>query len=190
MTLHALIARADAGEDVDFLFFWGHTPPEDDAVGPHVLSQWWPARFVVDEVAYESAEHYMMAAKARLFGDDDALAKILATSSPRVAKRIGRTVRHFAEHEWKAHRSAIVRRASVAKFQSDPTLRDYLLGTGERVLVEASPVDAIWGIGLASTDPRARRPRQWRGYNLLGFALMEARAELRLDHSSQSEDSV
>lgn len=68
---------------------------------------------------------------------------------------------------------------SVHKFGGDPELREFLLNTGDRVLVEASPMDRIWGIGLAADDPRAENPASWRGLNLLGFALMDARAELR-----------
>jgi ribA/ribD-fused uncharacterized protein len=79
------------------------------------------------------------------------------------------------------HRYAIVVDANTAKFGQNPPLRDFLLGTGERVIVEASPTDRIWGIGLAASDERAADPAQWRGLNLLGFALMQARDDLARD---------
>ena len=97
---------------------------------------------------------------------------------PAQAKALGREVSGFDEAAWEEHRWDIVVDGSVAKFQSDPTLTDYLLATKNRVLVEASPRDRIWGIGLAADSEFAERPAQWRGLNLLGFALMEARARL------------
>lgn len=158
--------------------FWGHRPQRDGSPGSGCLSQWWPAPFTVDDVRYPTAEHWMMAAKARLFGDADAEARILAARSPAEAKNVGGLVRGFDEERWAAERFGIVVAGSVAKFGQDPALRGYLLATGARVLVEASPVDRVWGIGLAAGDERATDPGRWRGENLLGFALMEARERL------------
>ena len=177
-TYDELVSAEEAGERLKFLLFWGHTAPASGDVGPHVLSQWWPAEFEVDGVTYPTAEHYMMAEKARLFDDDEALAEILAAKSPAEAKAGGRRVRGFTDEVWREHREDIVRQASIAKFASDKQLRSYLVGTGARVLVEASPRDRIWGIGMGRNNPAAEKPSQWRGRNLLGFALMQARAEL------------
>jgi ribA/ribD-fused uncharacterized protein len=173
-----------AGARPKLLFFWGHQPPRDGAVGKHCFSQWWPAAFAVDGTRYPTAEHFMMAEKARLFGDPEALARILASTAPAAAKRLGRQVRGFDERRWAAARFDIVVRGSVAKFGQSPALGAYLLNTGERVLVEASPRDPIWGIGLAERDPLATQPDRWRGLNLLGFALMEARRALRIGLAS------
>ena len=104
--------------------------------------------------------------------------KILDARDPRTAKRLGRQVRGFDQAVWERDRFDIVVRASAAKFGQDRELRAYLLATADRVLVEASPTDRIWGIGLSASDPRAADPRSWRGSNLLGFALMQARAQL------------
>ncbi|WP_237322253.1 NADAR family protein [Streptomyces sp. JJ36] len=161
-----------------WLMFWGHRPQRDGSTGPGVLSQWWPSPFTVDGVQYASAEHWMMAGKARLFGDDAALAAILAARTPAEAKKHGRLVRAFDEERWAASRFDLVVTGNVAKFGQEPALRAFLLGTGNRVLVEASPRDRIWGIGLAASDERAADPARWPGRNLLGFALMEARARL------------
>ena len=90
-------------------------------------------------------------------------------------------MRAFDEATWVAHRYDIVLAGTLAKFGQHDDLRAYLLGTGERVLVEASPVDRVWGVGLAADDPRAEDPTRWRGLNLLGFALMAARDALRAD---------
>ena len=121
----------------------------------------------------------MMAGKARLFGDEQAALRIMACGHPREVKEIGRHVRGFDEAKWQAHRFAIVAAGSHAKFSQNPELKAYLLGTGARVLVEASPTDLVWGIGLAASAPEARNPSRWRGLNLLGFALMHARSAIR-----------
>lgn len=173
--LTALTAR---GVRTKYLFFWGHQPQRDGSVGAGCLSQWWPSEFTVDGIGYATAEHWMMAGKARLFDDDRALAGILAAPHPQAAKKLGRQVRGFDNATWERHREELVVAGNVAKFGQDPALRDYLLGTGSRVLVEASPVDRIWGIGLAADDEHAAHPVRWRGLNLLGFALMEARQRL------------
>jgi ribA/ribD-fused uncharacterized protein len=121
----------------------------------------------------------MMWRKAMLFGDHDMAGQILVAPHPRAAKGLGGRVQGFDQRTWKEHRFPIVVAGNVAKFGQHPELRDYLVGTGERVLVEASPMDRIWGIGLTRDDPAAADPATWRGLNLLGFALMEARATLR-----------
>ncbi|MFJ5307700.1 NADAR family protein [Streptomyces sp. NPDC088350] len=175
----ALIREVRAGTRVKYLRFWGHRPHPDGRVGASCLSQWWPSPFSVAGVTYATAEHWMMAGKARLFGDEDALARVLAAGHPSLAKKAGRLVRGFDEETWTRERFGIVVEGSVHKFAADAELRAYLLGTGERVLVEASPVDRVWGIGLAADDPAAEDPERWRGPNLLGFALMEARGRLR-----------
>ena len=124
----------------------------------------------------------MMAEKARLFRDDDALERILSAKSPAESKAIGRSVRGFVEADWQAHRYAAVVRGNLAKFSQHPELRSFLLATGNKVLVEASPVDRVWGIGLAATDSKAEDPLAWRGLNLLGFALVEVRRMLAASH--------
>ncbi|WP_406396183.1 NADAR family protein [Streptomyces sp. NBC_00887] len=174
-----LLARAARGERMKYLPFWGHRPRADGRLGESCLSQWWPAPFTVDSVTYASAEHWMMAGKARLFGDAEAEHEAVAASSPAAAKKVGRLVRGFDDGVWVRERFALVVEGSVHKFGQDPALRAFLLGTGNRVLVEASPMDRIWGIGLAKDDARTADPAAWRGLNLLGFALMEARTRLR-----------
>jgi ribA/ribD-fused uncharacterized protein len=132
----------------------------------------------------------MMAGKARLFGDTAALERVVAASHPREAKSEGRKVRGFDEGRWLAHRYGLVVRGNVEKFGQHPELREFLLRTGERVLVEASPLDRIWGIGMAAADERVTDPSAWRGLNLLGFALMEARARLRAEGGGRDGTGV
>lgn len=177
-TMDLLLEAEAAGERLKFLPFWGDTGPADGRLGAHVLSQWYPHAFEHDGVRYPTAEHFMMAAKARLFGDDERLASILAAPSPGEAKKLGREVEGFDHDTWERACVGIVRDGSVAKFASSPELREFFVATGHRVLVEASPVDRIWGVGMAHDDPDLEHPSRWRGRNLLGFALMEARALL------------
>ncbi|TLS41633.1 NADAR family protein [Streptomyces montanus] len=189
----ALTSEVRAGGRVKYLHFWGHRPRPDGRVGASCLSQWWPSPFTVDGVEYGTAEHWMMAAKARLFQDAEAERRVLAAEHPAEAKKAGRLVRGFDESIWERERFGIVVEGSVHKFAAHAELQAFLLGTGERsetgnppaggwgrVLVEASPVDRVWGIGLAADDERAHDPERWRGPNLLGFALMAARERLAL----------
>ena len=152
-----------------FVFFWRPPAP---------FGQWTPATFEVDGITYSCAEQYMMAEKARLFKDEAIRDRILNTDDPREHKRLGREVSGFSVEVWEAHREDIVFRANVAKFSQNPDLFRVLAQTGQRTLVEASPYDRIWGIGLRGTDPRAADPAKWRGLNLLGKVLMRVRDQL------------
>ncbi len=178
MDVDQLRDAVSSGQRFEYVLFWG-PGARGEPPGPSCLSQWHPSPFEVQGCRYATAEHYMMAAKARLFGDDERLEQILASDDPGRAKALGRQVRGFENATWVRHRSEIVIRGNLAKFGADPALRAYLLGTGDAVLVEASPYDRIWGIGLGEEDPRARDPLQWRGQNLLGTALMVVRSRLR-----------
>jgi ribA/ribD-fused uncharacterized protein len=163
-----------------FVFFWGHQPSPDGTITKACFSQWWFSPFILDGIEYPTAEHFMMASKARLFGDDATLGRILAAAHPKQAKDLGRSVANFDEALWLAHRFDFVVAGNQAKFSQNPELAKFLLNTGERVLVEASPVDRVWGIGLAADTPDAAHPTRWRGLNLLGFALMQVRTSLSL----------
>ncbi|MBB5868931.1 ribA/ribD-fused uncharacterized protein [Allocatelliglobosispora scoriae] len=174
-----LVKLAATGARLKYLPFWGHQPQADGSVGAGCLSQWWPSPFTVDGRTFATAEHYMMWRKAELFGDHEVADRVFTVDHPQEAKQLGREVRGFVQATWEAQRSAIVVEGSIRKFAADEALRAYLLGTGERILVEASPLDRIWGIGIGATHPAVGDPARWRGLNLLGFALMDARAALR-----------
>ncbi|MGX5184952.1 NADAR family protein [Streptomyces avermitilis] len=161
--------------------FYGHRGQSDGTPGPGCLSQWWPAAFTHDGVRYATAEHWMMAAKARLFGDTDSERVVLADASPVAAKQAGRAVRGFNEQVWIRERYGIVLTGTHLKFTQHPDLRDFLLSTGDALLVEASRYDRIWGIGRAAEDPCCTDPARWRGLNLLGFALTQTREGLRAE---------
>ncbi|AWB46567.1 DUF1768 domain-containing protein [Paenibacillus sp. CAA11] len=166
------------GQTFKFLFFWGHTPASDGSIGKSCLSQWWMSPFVIEGVEYSCAEQFMMAEKARLFGDGEMLTEILAAKHPKQMKAFGRAVKNFDQAIWQKECYGIVKRASLAKFSQNTQLGEFLRSTKKRILVEASPRDRIWGIGMGGANPDAENPMKWRGRNLLGFALTEARDEL------------
>jgi len=103
----------------------------------------------------------------------------LSAKNPGEAKQLGRTIRGFSDKNWNNKKFDIVVKGNYAKFSQNPELATFLIGTGKRVLVEASPKDRVWGIGLPEDDPKAENPNLWRGMNLLGFALMAVRRQLR-----------
>lgn len=177
--IESLKHQVTQGRDIQYLFFWGHQPRSDGRIGPSCLSQWWESPFTLSGRVYRTAEHYMMAEKGRLFGDTRAVEDILAATSPKEAKEIGRSVTGYQEPLWEEHRVSLVVRGNVAKFSQNPELGAFLVGTRPFVLVEASPHDRVWGIGLRAADPRVADPALWRGRNLLGFALMKVRSEIQ-----------
>jgi ribA/ribD-fused uncharacterized protein len=178
-TVDELLGVIRAGGRPKYLAFWGHQPPPGGGVGKGCFSQWWASSFTVDGETYGSAEHFMMAAKALLFGDVEMAGRIRDAPHPRRAKDLGRQVRGFDEQLWAERRFDLVVTGNLAKFGQHKELRDFLVGTGSRVLAEASPYDRVWGIGLAADHEHSASPEHWPGLNLLGFALMEVREQLR-----------
>lgn len=166
------------GQLFKYLCFWGHTPKQKGIVDKSCFSQWFPAKFEIDGVNYQSTEQYMMAQKAKLFNDKDIFQKILQTDDPKKIKALGRLVKNYQDEIWIAHRYEIVVQGNLAKFSQDNDLKAFLLSTSDQIIVEASPVDQIWGIGLAADHVNATNPNAWQGLNLLGFALMEVRKQL------------
>lgn len=159
----------------DFVFFWGGT-----------FSQWAPSNFVIDGILYTTAEQYMMAKKAALFNDTKAQLAIMSTKDPREQKAIGRKVIGFEKDTWEAVCRQYVYEANYAKFTQNLKMKAELLATHKEI-VEASPEDKIWGIGLHENDPKAWDKETWQGTNWLGEAIMQVRTrlykELRLELS-------
>jgi len=185
--LEQLRSACGAGRKFKYLFFWGHTPPADGSVNQSCLSQWWMSSFEIDGTEYSCTEQFMMAEKARLFGDVEMLAAIMQAKHPKEMKAFGRSVGNFDKNVWESRCYEIVKRGTIAKFSQNPQLWDYLKSTKNRILVEASPRDRIWGIGMGKSNPNAENPLQWRGRNLLGFALTEARDELLRKEGNSNE---
>ncbi|PQE20431.1 Mitochondrial carrier protein [Rutstroemia sp. NJR-2017a BBW] len=150
------------------------------------LSQWYPIEFT-DETGqkYTSTEQYMMHHKALFFADPATASLILQTSSPKEIQALGRSVKNFNSQEWAKVRYEVVVKGNVAKFsRGGREIRERLEGTGDRELVEASPVDRVWGVGLGveeceRMEREGKVERERWGENLCGRAIMEARGRVR-----------
>ncbi|MGF2410974.1 NADAR family protein [Ferruginibacter sp.] len=163
----------------EYLFFWGHSQKVAGITDKSCFSQWWPSPFIVDGTTYPTAEHWMMAKKALLFNDVESFDLIIAANKPAIAKDLGRKVKNFNTDIWNAKAFDLVTAGNLHKFSQHEDLKKFLLSTGNKILVEASPVDFIWGIGLSQDAKDAYNPFKWKGPNLLGFALMEVRDALK-----------
>jgi ribA/ribD-fused uncharacterized protein len=145
-----------------------------------VFSQWHPCSFSdpeIDEYKFCSAEQYMMYRKAMLFNDREIAQQILDSTSPSTIKSLGRRVSDFTQDTWDDNKMALVLHANVLKF-SNPVLKKKLIDTYPKILVEASPYDQVWGVGLSVGDPRIHNRVCWQGDNLLGQCLVNARSVL------------
>lgn len=167
--------KVESGDTLQYIFFWGHTNKYNEDVGKFCFSQWFESPFTVDKITYKSAEHWMMAQKALLFGDEISFDKIINCEKPGDAKELGRQVLGYDEQTWNDKKFDIVILGNIHKFNQHPKFADYLLKTENRIIVEASPVDTIWGIGLSQESNEIENIYAWRGQNLLGFALMTTR---------------
>lgn len=171
--LENLKARYNSKEKLDFLFFWGHH--KSDEIKQTCFSQWYDLPFTSGNYIYPTAEHWMMAQKALQSIDFESFYKILGAKTPKEAKELGRSVKNFNSGVWDSVKLDIVKHGNILKFEQNPKLLEYLLSTRGKILVEASPYDKIWGIGLQAKDSWALNPNKWQGENLLGFVLMDIR---------------
>lgn len=153
-----------------FTFFWGSDSP---------FSNWYPQWFTHQGIQYNCSEQFMMYQKARLFKDFDVAEMIMEQTSPRKQKFLGRMVRGFDNNVWMTECEEIMVPGLVSKFQQDTYSLNTLLDTEDSIIVEASPYDKIWGIGMTEDDPRATDPSKWEGKNLLGICLMKVRDVIR-----------
>lgn len=170
-----MLVKALAGGPEDkYVFFYGGTKGTPNSY----LSNWYPVDFVVNSITYNCVEQFMMACKANIFGDQKALEQIMTTDKPAVQKQVGKTVIGFTNEIWDQYKERVVFQGCLAKFDQNPDLKEKLLSTQGKTLVEASPYDRIWGIGLSETDPLRFNEAKW-GQNLLGKALMKVRDVIR-----------
>lgn len=173
-----LAMKSSELDDCDMTFFFGAENP---------LSNWHPSVFTVNGIQFCNNEQFMMYCKARLFGDEATAAKILAAKTPREHKALGRQVTNFVESIWKDKCESYVRQGCYAKFSQNPKLLQFLLDTQSTELVEASPFDKVWGVGLAESDPCILDKKNWPGQNLLGKVLMQVRAKLQSEELNKKE---
>jgi len=144
-----------------------------------IYSQWYQSPFTIDGIEYNCAEQYMMHQKALLFNDEVTAYAIMQEKDPRFQKQLGRQVEGFDKDKWDAHSRDVVYKGNLAKFSQNPILLDELLSTGDKIIVEASPTDTIWGIGMGMYSIGVENPANWNGLNWLGQAIMLVRNELR-----------
>ena len=161
-----------------FIFFWGHSCKEN-IINKSCLSQWYKSDFIIDDVKYCCMEQYMMAEKAKLFNDSETLNLIMDEIDQKTIKDLGRMVKNFNSNLWDENKYNIVLKGNFAKFSQNNNLKDFLLSTNDSIIVEASPYDKVWGIGMKQDDKNILDVSKWKGKNLLGFALMEVRDMLR-----------
>lgn len=153
-----------------FVFFWGK---ED------IFSNFYYAPFRHHGIIFKWSEQAVMYRKAKLFGAYNIAEEILRAKTPKQCKDLGRSEKiPFNEDVWVRNREKIYKEVLLDKF-SIPILKRELLSTKDKTLVEASPYDKIWGIGLGENHPYAEIPEKWQGKNLLGNVLMKVRHELR-----------
>lgn len=177
-----------------FFYEWEVTDTYPESLA--CFSQWWPVDFCdphYPDVTFRTAEHYMMAAKAMKF-DPDAAQAIIDAGTPAEAKELGRKVRHFDRKAWNEVADDIVERGNYLKFTQNDRIKKYLLDTGDRIMVEASPTDRIWGIGFSAEDAPGRED-EW-GTNRqvtrlgelltcrMGLALTRAKRSIKLQHNT------
>jgi len=155
-----------------FTFFWNNRTP---------FSNWYPSVFVVDGTTFTRGEQYMMFMKAVVFGDIPTAELIMLTDDPQTQKNLGRQVRNYDDAVWSKVRFGIMVDGLYAKFSQNPKLKEALLVTVGTTMVEASPYDCIWGIGLTASDPRAQNEETWLGQNLMGKVLDKVRDMLVCD---------
>lgn len=183
-TLEKLQKEYSKGKRLKYIFFWGHTAAKN-TVTKSCFSQWYKANFTENGQTFCCTEQYMMAHKALLFQDHNTFARILNTKDPQQIKELGRQVKNFQGDVWDKHKCTIVTKGNYLKFSQNKTLKAFMLQTKNKVLAEASPVDKIWGIGLAEDSEKVKNPLLWKGQNLLGFCLMEVRDLLLEQKNSQ-----
>lgn len=153
-----------------------HNPDEENGY----LSNWHRCNFVADGMLFSSMEQFMMYKKAACFGDTDIANKILVTKDVSYIKELGRQVAGYDDNYWGGIRQIIVYQGLLAKFGQNDDLAKMLLQTGDAVLAECAVKDKIWGIGLSMKDDDRLDRQKWKGQNLLGYALMMVRDNLKL----------
>jgi ribA/ribD-fused uncharacterized protein len=168
------------------LFFWGHNA-KGYVMGKQCLSNWFPSTFIVEEkindkiikLKFHNNEQYFMYQKAKLFGDINMMEKILKEKKPFNCKKLGKLVKNFDKKIWEENCVDLVTMGCYYKFSQDKEFKKFLLSTGDRLLVEASPYDFIWGIGMGELKAKNLPPEKWPGKNYLGICLMNARKMIR-----------
>ena len=165
----------------EFHFFWSNSSP---------FSQWHKSEFELNGITYYSAEQFMMTKKAELFNDEEIKNKILSTNNVRKQKELGRQIKNFNESIWNENKIKIVYIGNKLKFTQNQNLKSELMNTNDKLIVEASPNDKIWGIGLHEEDPNSLNQNEWKGQNLLGNILTILRKDIRIINENTTHNNM
>ncbi len=176
--LPELISEINLGKSFDYLYFWGHTNNQKQ-INKSCFSQWYPSTFIKNDEIFHNAEQWMMAKKAELFNDSATKELIMHSTDPSHTKKLGRAISNFNASVWDKSKLKVVIEGNLHKFSQNTELKEFLLSTENKILVEASPYDNIWGVGMNQNDSDIQNPNLWKGENLLGFALMHVRSLLK-----------
>jgi ribA/ribD-fused uncharacterized protein len=160
-----------------YVFFWDG-----------IYSQWYQSPMTIDGITYVTAEQYMMHQKALLFGDTEIAEEVMVTKHPADQKKLGRRIKNFDKNEWDKVNLQIVYKGNYAKYTQNEELKQLLVNTGDRLIVESSPEDRIWGIGLHENDPNVDNPLTWKGQNLLGWAITLVKQEILKQLKDESKN--
>jgi ribA/ribD-fused uncharacterized protein len=164
---------------MQYIFFFG----ENNDFG--WLSNFFPSKFVIDEITFNTNEHFFMWSKSNRFEPDnnDKKTKILMAQTPFQAKKIGRTVQNFDEKIWDIESYSFMVKGLLEKFKQNIDLKNKLIQTNNAILIEASPYDKKWGIGMNEDTAWTLDLKSFneilKERNLLGKALMEVRSILK-----------
>lgn len=147
------------------IYFWGSH-----------FSNFFPIEFNYKGYTFPTTEHAFMWEKARFFNDSEIAELILKAEHPNGAKALGRKIKNYDNNQWNEVRFDVMYKVNRSKWQ---TLKDILIKTGNKIIVEASPMDKIWGVGLSENDPLILDEKNWKGQNLLGKVLMKIRDDFK-----------
>lgn len=144
-------------------------------------SNWHPCKFIdpINRIEFSNSEQCFMYYKAKFFHDDEIADLIAETPNPKDNKNLGRRIQNYNEDAWRCVRLGFMVYANFLKFSQNQEFKIGLLNTGEKILVEASKVDKIWGVGLSQNDDLILDEKNWLGLNCLGSALMLVRKKLK-----------
>lgn len=146
-----------------------------------IYSNWYPCK-IYDEFSklnFENTEQAFMWYKANLFKDDEVKKQIELTGNPKLVKQLGRQIKNYDDVIWNEARFGWMLAVNLMKFSQHQYLRQALIETGTRTMVEASPLDKVWGVGLDENNPLILDERNWQGQNLLGKVLMRVRESIQ-----------
>lgn len=175
LTTNDICKRYDSGESLRFVFFGECHSEFTDSVGKECFSRWYSLAFEIEGKSFFCIEQYMMAEKACFFDDEECERRIMNNNDIEDITLLGQQIKIFDGFLWDNYKKDVIRQGNVAKFADNKELFEFLISTDDAILVEATPYDVVWGIGMREGDQGIDNPHNWKGENILGFTLMKIR---------------